>query len=84
MAERVHSYLVTGPVDGRGAMQIATAAVANWLETRRRTTLVTCFDEDSEDFLGDTGETYKLLVGEPGSGWSVVAVPTEEATGDGV
>lgn len=50
----------------------------------RETWLVTCFDENSEAFLaaakaagvtveeiedaGD-GETYKLLAGEPGSGW---------------
>jgi len=89
MGERVHSYLVTGTDDGRRSMQVATAAVANWLDTRQRTTLVTCFDEDSEGFLrsarslgltveeivhGAAGETYKLLVGEPGTGW--------EASGD--
>ena len=61
----------------------------------RETWIVTCFDENSASFLeavktagataeeiegaGET-ETYKLLIGEPGSGWAPIA---ERATGNG-
>jgi hypothetical protein len=81
----VHRYLVTAPEGPRMDMWAATGSFANWLDGRDETFLVTCFDEDSEQFLaaaratavtvqeiqggGDT-ETYDLLVGEPGTGWA--------------
>jgi hypothetical protein len=80
----VHRYLVTAPDGPRLNMWSRTAPYANWLDGREQTFLVTCFDENSEQFLaaarttgvtveeiqgGDDTETYELLVGEPGTGW---------------
>jgi len=87
----VHRYLVTAPEDQRIDMWRATGAFANWLDGREETFLVTCFDDNAQQFLdaaratkvtvqeihgGDDTETYELLVGEPGTGW---AATVEEA-----
>ena len=85
----VHRFLVTADLDQKMTMWAATATFANWIEGRengdRETWMVTCFDDQAEQFLaaaravgvtvqeiegaGD-GESYILLVGDPGTGWS--------------
>lgn len=92
MSGGVHRFLVTTGADAKWGMWSLTAPYANWIEGRdhpasddHETWLVTCFDEQADQFIeaaratrvtveeieggGDT-ERYRLLVGEPGSGWS--------------
>lgn len=81
----VNGFLVTGPQDPRMQLWGATCTVANWLGARFDTWHVMVMDEHSDAFLtaaaqlgmtvqliessGDN-ETWKLLVGKEGTGWT--------------